>query len=126
MVGTVDASPAVAAGSVSAADTTARGSVAVGSVSAAGTTFPAAAASERTHTVPTMPTIPYDPQHRPKLRRRLPIPACVARPVSRREQRANDDARKAMKKDWDRLRSMDTWDETEVLEWRDVARKARS
>ena len=30
-----------------------------------------------------------------------------------------------MKREWDRLRGMNTWDETEVLEWRDVARKAR-
>ena len=72
-----------------------------------------------------MPTTPYTPQHRPKLHRRIPINALVARPVSRKEQKANPKAREEMKKEWNRLRKMGTWDDYEVKEWRDVAREAR-
>ena len=76
--------------------------------------------------IPAMPTIPYKPEHRPKLRLKIPIPACVARPVSRRERRNNIKAAKAMKDEWDRLRSLGTWDEYVVREWSDVAREARN
>ena len=99
------------------------GSSVAGGASAAGIDVAAVVAPGKMS--PTMPTIPYKPEHRPKLRPRIPFNACVARPVSRKEQRANEDARKAMLKEWQRLRDMKTWDETEVLEWRDVAKKAR-
>ena len=85
----------------------------------------ASAASQARDTVPTMPTTPYTPQHRPKLHQRIPINGLVARPVSPKEQKANLKAHDEMKKEWKWLRKMGTWDEYEVCELRDVARKAR-
>ena len=82
-------------------------------------------ASRHGEVIPKMPTTPYVPQHRPKLRPRLPVNACVARPVTRKEVRSNPKAREVMKAEWDRLRKMGTWDELVVREWRDVAREAR-
>jgi len=95
-----------------------------GGDSAAGTNVTSAA--NRVVVAPVMPTVAYDPKHRPKLRRRVPFNACVARPVSRREQRANPKARDAMRDEWERLRKMGTWDDTTVEEWSDVAKKARA
>ena len=69
----------------------------------------AAAAARKKDIIPPMPTVPYEPKHRPKLRPRVPINACVARPVSSKEQKANDKARAAMKDEWKRLRDMGTY-----------------
>merc|ERR1712004_966466 len=80
----------------------------------------------RVPVTPTMPTVAYEPKHRPKLRRKIPFNACVARPVSRREQRANSEARKAMLAEWKRLRDMKTWDDAAVEDWSVVARRARA
>ena len=75
--------------------------------------------------VPTMPTVQHHPRHRPKLHTRIPIPALVARPVSKRERARVPAAQAAMDKEWDRLRAVRTWDEYVVREWRDVAREAK-
>ena len=75
--------------------------------------------------IPAMPTEPYKPEHRPKLRQRVPINACVARPVSKSERKLKPKAMQAMKDEWNRLRKMGTWDDLSVRPWRAVAREAR-
>jgi hypothetical protein len=45
---------------------------------------------------------------------------CVARPVTGHEQKNNPDAVGALKKEWDRLESIGTWDMKGVREWADV------
>ena len=75
--------------------------------------------------IPAMPTIPYKPEHRPKLKQRIPHNCCVARPVTRREQREKPKARDAMKDEWNRLRKLGTWDDYVVREWSEVAKEAR-
>ena len=57
--------------------------------------------------VPAMPTVAYSPTHRPKVQRRLPVNACVARPLSRREWLADKKARATVQAEVDRLRSCD-------------------
>ncbi len=49
----------------------------------------------------------------------------VARPVGRKEVESNPEAKRALNKEWDRLRERPTWDETDGHEKRDVAKAAR-
>jgi len=72
-----------------------------------------------------LPTVPYISVQRPKLGRRLPIPACMAKPVSRKVQLSSLLARAAMDAEWDGLRKLGTWDEVVFREWADVAREAQ-
>eukprot|EP00969_Alexandrium_andersonii_P109718 4839906-Alexandrium_andersonii.AAC.1 len=65
----------------------------------------------------------------PKKRHRRKIPTCafpenlfVARPVGKKEILENPKAQAALKVEWDRLRSIGTWDEAAVEEW-SVVRK---
>eukprot|EP00975_Prorocentrum_lima_P021787 4589902-Prorocentrum_lima.AAC.1 len=51
--------------------------------------------------------------------------AAVARTCSLKEADNNPKARAALDKEWERLRSINTWDESTVREWKDVARDAR-
>eukprot|EP00975_Prorocentrum_lima_P004869 1060673-Prorocentrum_lima.AAC.1 len=51
--------------------------------------------------------------------------AAVARTCSLKEADKNPKARAALDKEWERLRSINTWDESTVREWKDVARDAR-
>ena len=53
------------------------------------------------------------------------IYACVARPVTKRERQENADARASLEKEWGRLRKINTWDESIVREWEQVALEAR-
>ena len=92
---------------------------------ASGGASTAAATRRGKSLIPAMPTIPYAPEHRPKLRPRIPINACVARPVSRAERKKIPKAMAEMKKEWDRLRNMGTWDDYTVRGWKEVAREAR-
>ena len=69
--------------------------------------------------------MPYTSEHRPKLGRRLPLPACVAKPVRRKIQLSNPLARVAMDAKWDLLRQLGTCDEGVVREWVDAAWEAR-
>ena len=46
----------------------------------------------------------------------MSIEACVARPVSKAEASTNAEARAALKKEWDRLREINTWVEDDVME----------
>eukprot|EP00975_Prorocentrum_lima_P058500 12271059-Prorocentrum_lima.AAC.1 len=51
--------------------------------------------------------------------------AAVARTCSLKEADKNPKARAALDKEWERLKSINTWDESTVREWRDVAKDAR-
>ena len=57
--------------------------------------------------------------------RQLFLEACVARPVSKAELLANPKAQQAVKKEWDRLRAINCWDESVVYEWSDLAKWCR-
>ncbi len=52
--------------------------------------------------------------------------SAVARSVTKKEAAANPDAQKALQKEWDRLRDINTWDESGVREWQDVEREAKA
>ena len=56
--------------------------------------------------------------------RRLPLIACVARPVGKKEMINQPEARAAMDKEWNRLRDKQVWDEDHPREWEDVRRQA--
>ena len=62
--------------------------------------------------------------HREKQGTSWQIPACVARPVGKREIEQSDKAKEAIKKEWTRM-----WEKNvfglEIREWADVAREAR-
>ena len=49
----------------------------------------------------------------------------MERPVTRKEALANPDARKALMKEWDKLRSQGVWDESKVRPWSEVRAEAR-
>ena len=74
--------------------------------------------------VPAMPTVPTVKKHR---QRDLPMlfPACVSRPVSKKEMTLNPKAMLAMNAEWKRLWDKGVWDHTGVREWSDVAREAQ-
>ena len=80
------------------------------------------------YSVPAMPTIPAGVNpHRPKCPDRpIPCEACVARPVGKKEIGSNSKAKAALLKEWDKLRKIHCWDESQVREWADVAREART
>ena len=50
---------------------------------------------------------------------------CVARTVTKKELKENKKAQQAVQKEWDKLRGLQTWDESRVREWSDVAKEAR-
>ena len=52
-------------------------------------------------------------------------PACVARPVGKKEIAGQPKARDAMEKEWKRLWDKDVWDASTVREWNDVFAEAR-
>ena len=65
--------------------------------------------------------------HREKIHRgarRCPFNSLIVRPVGTRERQENPAAKKAMDKEWNRLREMGVWDESDVREWADVAAEA--
>mgnify|MGYP003892569001 FL=1 len=78
--------------------------------------------------VPAMPTILTKKKHRAHIpeRRDFPFNALVARKVSKKEIENEPKAQKAVKQEWDRLRSKNCWDEDEVYEWSEVANWAKS
>ena len=59
--------------------------------------------------IPAMPCIPDEEPHREKLGMRLPVNACVARPVSKQERVQNQKAQDAVMDEWKRLQSKGTW-----------------
>ena len=54
------------------------------------------------------------------------IPACVARPVGKRELESSPEALKAQKSEWNRLWKRGVWDDSVVRKWSDVAAQARA
>ena len=79
-------------------------------------------------TVPTMPTSQGKTwTHRTKnpLDQGTFFAACVARPVSKAEIKANEKANASLLKEWDKLRKAGTWDESRAQEWSAVAKAAR-
>ena len=52
-------------------------------------------------------------------------PACVARPVGKKELEGSPAALKARDAEWSRLRDKHVWDDTCVKSWKDVASDAR-
>ena len=62
--------------------------------------------------------------HRPKYPKiRFPENLGVARPVGRKEIQSTPLAEASLVTEWDRLRSIRTWEEKEVQEWSDVRKK---
>jgi len=55
----------------------------------------------------------------------FPLNACVARPVNAKEVARTPKAQEALQKEWDRLRGMRCWDESQVREWSDVSRECK-
>eukprot|EP00975_Prorocentrum_lima_P054829 11494204-Prorocentrum_lima.AAC.1 len=53
------------------------------------------------------------------------LSSAVARSCSLKEALSNPKAKAALDREWDRLRSINTWNENEVREWSEVAQKAR-
>ncbi len=75
-----------------------------------------------------MPTVIRQPnqQHREKIPMlQAPFNAAVARSVNKKEMYANPKALKAVRSEWDRLRSKRCWSEDLVREWKHVAAEAR-
>eukprot|EP00969_Alexandrium_andersonii_P051535 2263476-Alexandrium_andersonii.AAC.1 len=59
-----------------------------------------------------MPSVPF------------PESLLVARPVNRAEVLQKPKAQAALKKEWDRLRAINVWDEERPHEWKDVAHES--
>jgi hypothetical protein len=84
--------------------------------------------------IPDMPLLQRDlrdhflpPKHREKIVDVLDTPwnCCVARPVFEDEIRRSAGAQKALGKEWDRLRLINTWREDLVEEWNVVKARAK-
>ena len=76
--------------------------------------------------IPAMPTVSGTlHQHRPKLGRRMPVNACVARPVGKAERQKGSEAYNAMVTEWSNLRNKGTWG-SRVREWSAVAAEAKA
>ena len=82
--------------------------------------------SGRSAVIPAMPCYATSRKHRQKVATTtFLLPACIARPVGRKELFSSDAAVGALHKEWGRLRDKGTWDESVVKEWSQVAREAR-
>ena len=55
--------------------------------------------------------------------RKTRINAAVARSISKAEAEANAEAKKALSKEWDRLREIGAWDESGVREYSELMRE---
>jgi hypothetical protein len=75
--------------------------------------------------IPRMPTVTCDNTHRRKLGTSWHIPACVARPVSKKEAAGNQACADARTKEWTRLIGDNVWNFDDIREWRNVAADAR-
>ena len=75
---------------------------------------------------PPMPRSNKASGHQPNLQGMPTFYACVARPVTKKEQAGNDKARAALLKEWTKLQKLGCWDELGVREWRKVAAEARA
>ena len=81
--------------------------------------------------VPAMPTVASSGEvHREKIGiHKLPVNACVARAVSKKDRMKDDDegkrARDAMRAEWHRRAKKGTWN-TKVREWSQLAQEAKN
>ena len=76
---------------------------------------------------PAMPVTAPDFSHREKWPEFVyPYDIAVARPVGSAEIRREPEAKAAVDKEWENLRSRVTWEESKGREWSDVSREARS
>ena len=86
--------------------------------------------NKRQFDVPLMPVSPNtlaDEAHRPLYPLyRLYLEVAVARPVSKQERQSNPKAQAAIQKEWDRLRDIGCWAESQMHEWSDLARWAEA
>jgi hypothetical protein len=74
---------------------------------------------------PAMPVEPVRHRHRPKIVLNMLYPACVARPVTRKEASTDKAAMAALHKEWSKLRLQRCWDEDNPREWKEVRDEAR-
>ena len=82
------------------------------------------------HLLPNMPCKKVEAKHRSRIDTGFHIPACVARPVTKKEillnpTLASGSCLDAITKEWKRLWERKVWCGSSVREWRDVARQAR-
>ena len=54
------------------------------------------------------------------------MPSAVARPVSKRELEANEQAQEAVANEWKRLEKITTWEINTVRPWAEVAKEAKA
>jgi hypothetical protein len=73
-----------------------------------------------------LPLIPMDPFNERVVIVNNERLAVIARPVTKAEVANTTKAQEALIKEWDRLRALNTWDETMVREYKDVAQEAKS
>jgi hypothetical protein len=74
---------------------------------------------------PAMPTEPVERRRRPEIVLNMLYPACVARPVARKEASSDKAAMAALDKEWPKLRLQRCWDEENPREWKEVCDEAR-
>ena len=86
---------------------------------------------EESESHPIMPTCNQTPQHREKITPPNHVPdlrlvnSLVARPVNKREIRANPKAQEALDLEWNKLVKKDAWLYDTVTEWKEVSNKAK-
>ena len=77
-------------------------------------------------TYPTMPTIKPSMRHRQKEKTGAArLFALIAQSIPRKEFSTMRGGNEAMKAEWNNLRKKETWNDTTVAEWSDVASNAR-
>ena len=82
--------------------------------------------TDKTFRMPLSSSSEFSQQHRDLLGFRLCLDnLCVARPVGKHEIERTPAAKLAMKKEWDRLRSKNVWDEDHPRDWDEVRSDAR-
>ena len=104
-----------------------------GGAEAASSSSPAAAAwtlreadgDDRYPRMPVMAAVVQEHrEHEPD--RPIWLEACVARPVGKAEISRTPAARAALEKEWQKLHKANTWDESTVMEWSEVAARAKT
>jgi hypothetical protein len=77
--------------------------------------------------IPAMPTVSDDSTHRPKVPDfHYPFNACVARPVNKAEIAKAPAAQASLDVEWNKLVTVNVWDQSQAFEWSDIAHKART
>ena len=88
--------------------------------------FQASAAAYDRLPCPTMPIGPISKEHRDLIpAHAYPFPACVARPVGRKQIESAPKAQVALDIEWVKLVDGKVWGQSKAREWADVAAEAR-